>query len=167
MREVDPHTPVIKLGTNLDNFLDRSELVLTEAIVLGYPPIPLASETILIGARAEVNAGLRFVIILALWPLRALEPCPVADSAEALQYWEHDVALGVITNSLIPDHNPSELRFMAVLGVEPIYVVLSERPSVCQTAKWRGGPSRGIHVKFGSIGLRWERQIVRQLSWRR
>ena len=136
VREVDPHTPVIKLGTNLDNFLDRSELVLTEAIVLGYPPIPMASETILIGARAEVNA----LADLYHTPYGhfVLSAMPRGGFSGGVAISEHDVALGVITNSLIPDHNPSELGFMAVLGVEPIYVALSEHSTAARL------PSGGV-----------------------
>ena len=136
VREVDSHTPVIKLGTNLDNFLDRSELVLTEAIVLGYPRIPMASEAILVGARAEVNA----LADLYHTPYGhfVLSTMPRGGFSGGVAISEHDVALGVIADSLIVDHNPTELGFMAVLGVEPIYVALSERGLLpdCQVEGW-------------------------------
>lgn len=53
---IDPRTPVIPLGTHLDSYMGLSSFVLTEAIVLGFPPIPMTFFPVLVGARAEVNA---------------------------------------------------------------------------------------------------------------
>jgi hypothetical protein len=134
--QVDPRTPVIRLGANLDNFIDRSELVLTEAIVLGYPRIPMSSEAILMGARAEVNAlaGLYH----APYDHFVLSAMPRGGFSGGVAISEYDVALGVVTSSLVPDNNLSEFGFMAVLGVDPIYIALSERGLLpgCQVEGW-------------------------------
>jgi hypothetical protein len=136
VRKIDPYTPVIKLGSNLDNILDRRDLVLTEAIVLGYPPVPKTREPVLIGARAEVNAvigrydapDIHFV----------LSSMPRGGFSGGVAISEHDVALGVVTSSLETNDNPPELGFMAVMGVEPIYVALSHQKLLpdCQLGGW-------------------------------
>ena len=136
VREIDPYTPVIKLGSNLDNMLDRRGLVLTEAIVLGYPPVPKTPEPVLIGARAEVNAvidrydapDIHFV----------LSSMPRGGFSGGIAISEHDIALGVVTSSLGIEWQPPEFGFMAVLGVEPIYTTLSDHRLLpdCQLEEW-------------------------------
>jgi hypothetical protein len=136
VREVDPYTPVIKLGSNLDNILDRRGLVLTEAIVLGYPPVPKTPEPVLIGARAEVNAVIdRYDVPDIHFVLSSM---PRGGFSGGIAISEHDIALGVVTSSLEIDWKPPELGFMAVLGVEPIYIALSGRKLLpdCQLEGW-------------------------------
>lgn len=53
---IHPETSFINLGSHLDDWIESSNWQLTEAIVLGYPPIPQTSEPHLVGVRAEVNA---------------------------------------------------------------------------------------------------------------
>lgn len=136
VREIDPYTPVIKLGSNLDNMLDRRDLVLTEAIVLGYPPVPRTLEPVLIGARAEVNAVIdRYDVPDIHFVLSSM---PRGGFSGGIAISEHYIALGVVTSSLEIDWKPPELGFMAVLGVEPIYIALSDRKLLpdCQLEGW-------------------------------
>jgi hypothetical protein len=136
VRGIDPYTPVIKLGSNLDNFLDRDNLVLTEAIVLGYPPIPMTREPNLIGARAEVNALID--VYDAPYDHFVLSSTPRGGFSGGVAISEYDVALGVITRSLTRDDKLLELGFMTVLGVEPIYVALSDNRLLpdCRVEGW-------------------------------
>jgi hypothetical protein len=136
VREIDPYTPVIKLGSNLDNMLDRRGLVLTEAIVLGYPRVPKTPEPVLIGARAEVNAVIdRYDVPDIHFVLSSM---PRGGFSGGIAISEHDIALGVVTSSLEINWQPPELGFMAVLGVEPIYTILSDRRLLpdCQLEGW-------------------------------
>ncbi|MBO4256813.1 hypothetical protein GRC12_23435 [Streptomyces griseorubiginosus] len=55
VHEIDPRTPVIPLGSHLDDWLGGSDFVLTEAVILGYPPIPMTTTPALVGARAEIS----------------------------------------------------------------------------------------------------------------
>ena len=59
-------------------------------------------------------------------------------SAGGVAISEHDIALGVVTSSLETDWKPPELGFMAVLGVELIYIALSDRKLFpdCQLEGW-------------------------------
>src|SRR5579871_2832680 len=56
VKEFDSHMPWVPLGSHLDDWLGENDFVLAEAIVLGYPPIPLTLTPHLIAARAEINA---------------------------------------------------------------------------------------------------------------
>jgi hypothetical protein len=51
-----PSTPCVPLGTHLDDWIVRRSFVMSEVLVLGYPPIPLTREAHLVAARAELNA---------------------------------------------------------------------------------------------------------------
>jgi hypothetical protein len=110
--------------------------VLTEAIVLGYPPIPRTLDPVLIGARAEVNAVIdRYDVPDIHFVLSSM---PRGGFSGGIAISENDIALGVITSSLETDWKPPELGFMAVLGVEPIYIALSDRKLLpdCQLEGW-------------------------------
>lgn len=110
--------PIIPLGSHLDDWLDNS-LTLTEAIVMGYPPIPFARGPLLITARAEVNA---------IVDLRSNNPHPrfVLSSMARGGFSGgpaiscYDFALGVITDSLSYNHAATELGYMAAITIEPI-----------------------------------------------
>ena len=120
---VHPETGVVPLGTHLDDWLDRFDWQLSEAIVLGYPPIPLTLEPHLVATRAEVNA------IVDLHSSRhvhfILSATPRGGFSGGLALSEYDFALGVVTQSLVRDHLQEESGFFAVLSIEPIYQCLS------------------------------------------
>lgn len=134
--DIDTYTPFIRLGGHLDDWLGVSDFVLTEAIVLGYPPIPLTYTPHLVAARAEVNAqvdlrGTEHVHFI-------LSSMPRGGFSGGLAVTESEIALGVITSSLLTNARESELGFFAVLSVEPIYVCLAEHKMLpdCQAAGW-------------------------------
>ncbi|MFD5776839.1 trypsin-like peptidase domain-containing protein [Streptomyces fungicidicus] len=135
---IDPRTPVIPLGTHLDEYLGPDSFVLTEAIILGYPPIPMTIAPVLVGARAEINA---------LAPLYDAPHLHFILSATArggfsggVVFSEHNYALGLVTRSLLAGNAAVESGFMAVLGVRAIYECLSRNkmlPAV-QSDYWDG-----------------------------
>lgn len=108
----------VPLGSHLDDWLDSS-LTLTEAIVMGYPPIPFAKGPLLITARAEINA---------IVDLRSNNPHPrfILSSMARGGFSGgpaiscYDFCLGVITDSLSHNHDATELGYMAAITVEPI-----------------------------------------------
>lgn len=120
---IHPETGVVSLGSHLDDWIDRYNWQLSEAIVLGYPPIPLTSEPHLVGARAEVNAT------VSLYSTRyahfILSAIPRGGFSGGLVLSEYDFALGLVTQSLVKDNRHEESGFFAVLSVEPIYECLS------------------------------------------
>lgn len=133
---IDPRTPFVELGGHLDDWLGEGDFVLTEAIVLGYPPIPQTNDPHLVVARSEINAvvdvrhapHLHFI----------LSATPRGGFSGGLAVLDGGVALGVITSSLVANSAAAELGFFAVLTVEPIYVCLAEHKLLpdCQTDIW-------------------------------
>src|SRR5262249_62082359 len=54
-----PETPHVPLGRHLDDWIGSTDLILSEALVLGYPLLPLTRSAHLVAARAEINAVIR------------------------------------------------------------------------------------------------------------
>ena len=138
VREVDSHTPVVQLGSHLDDWLGHGDFVLSEAIVLGYPPVPMTTGPILIGARAEVNAQVDLYDTSSVHFI--LSSMPRGGFSGGLAMSEYRFALGVVTRSLGSDYSPTELGFMTITSIEPIYVCLAEHhllPDV-QAEGWDG-----------------------------
>jgi hypothetical protein len=136
--EIDPDTPVVPLGSHLDDWLGSSDFVLTEAIVLGYPPIPMATGPVLVGARAEVNAQIDLYDTPNVHFILSSMPRGGFSGSVALS--EYGMALGVVTRSLTADNSPTELGFMTVAGIEPIYDCLASHkllPDI-QAEGWDG-----------------------------
>lgn len=52
-----PIMPWIPPGGHLDDWLEAKDFILSEAILLGDPQISQTTESILVAARAEVNAS--------------------------------------------------------------------------------------------------------------
>ncbi len=114
--------PVVPLGSHLDDWLDDEAFVLRRAVVMGYPPVPFAKSPVLIVSEAEINAIVdkytgrhpHFIVSAMARGGFSGGPCLV----------EWNFALGLVTESLIGDAQPSELGYMAVISVEPLFVCL-------------------------------------------
>jgi len=118
VREIHPEAGIVKLGFHWDDWVIRGLWHLSDAIVLGYPPIPMVNEPMLIAARAEIHA---FVVprhAIAVHFLLSAIPRGGFSGGVAIQ--EDGDALGVITSSLTQDDLPEQLGFFAVLSVEAI-----------------------------------------------
>ncbi|MBT1514366.1 trypsin-like peptidase domain-containing protein [Bradyrhizobium sp. SRL28] len=108
----------IKLGVHFDDWVYRGNWQLSDAIVLGYPPIPLTNSPALIAARAEINA---FVV-----PRHApfihfiLSATPRGGFSGGVAIHEDGDALGVITSSFLDGDLPEQIGFFAVLSIEAI-----------------------------------------------
>ena len=109
--------PVVPLGFHLDDWLDDS-LILTEAIVMGYPPIPFARGPMLVTVRAEVSA----IVDLRSNPHPRFVLSSMArggfSGGPAISVY--DFSLGVITDSLCHNNDVTELGYLTALSVEPI-----------------------------------------------
>jgi hypothetical protein len=121
---VHPKLPIVPLGAHLDDSIPRAEWRLSDALVLGYPPIPLTTRPELVAARAEINA----VSWIGNPPIASfvLSTMPRGGFSGGLALHERDFALGVIAKSLVSDGRPAELGFLAVFSVEVIYECLAE-----------------------------------------
>jgi hypothetical protein len=118
--DIDPRTPYAPLGAHLDDWIGRGDFVLTEAIILGYPPIPFSTEPHLVAARAEVNA-----VVNLRRPRRhvhfILSAMPRGGFSGGLVLSEQENVLGVVTDSLLVNNQVGEIGFFAVLSVEAIF----------------------------------------------
>jgi len=136
VEQIDPLTPVVQLGSHLDDWLGESDFVLTEAVILGYPQIPKTKRPNLIGTRAEVNAMVdRYDTPHVHFVLSAMAR---GGFSGGLVLSEYGYALGIVTNSLVSDGNSTELGYMTGIGVEPIYVALAQHKMLpdCQAEGW-------------------------------
>lgn len=136
--EIDARTPYVNLGDHLDDWMGASDFVLAEVIVLGYPPIPMTKAPHLVAARAEVNAqvdlwGAEYVHFI-------VSSMPRGGFSGGLAVTENEVALGVITSSLLPNDREPEFGFFTVLSVEPIYHCLAHSKMVPEhiDVQWEG-----------------------------
>lgn len=138
VRHIDAKTPAVPLGDHLDDWLGSDDFVLSEAIVLGYPPIPLTTGPVLVGARAEVGAMVDRLD--APHPHFILSTMPRGGFSGGLALSESGVALGIVTTSLVNGGAMAELGYMAVVSVEPVYVCLAEHKLLpaCQAEGWDG-----------------------------
>ncbi|MEQ7922488.1 serine protease [Xanthomonas sp. WHRI 1810A] len=135
---LDPYTPAMPLGCHLDDWLGIDDLVLSEVLVLGFPPIPFAMAPTLIAARGEVNG---------LIDVRHSPHVHFVVSAMArggfsggVVLTRDDFILGVITQSLVMNNEPEQLGYMTVISVEPIYQCLADNKMLprAQSAQWDG-----------------------------
>jgi hypothetical protein len=119
-----PNTPAVPIGTHLDDWIGIRDFVLSEAIVMGYPPIPLTRRNHLVCARAEINS----VIDLTVMPHVhfVLSAMPRGGFSGGMAFSEYGFLLGVITQSLVRDDASAESGFLTVVSVEPIYSCLDE-----------------------------------------
>jgi hypothetical protein len=121
---LDPRTPALPLGGHLDDLIGQSDFVLTDVLVLGYPPLPLTSEPHLVAARADVIAQVdRYDIPHVHFILSAM---PRGGFSGGVALSEFGFVLGVVTQSVLADSKPEELGYLNVTTVEPIYVCLAD-----------------------------------------
>jgi hypothetical protein len=138
VQEIDSRTPAAMLGDHLDDWLGGDDFTLSEAIVLGYPRVPLAQRPVLVGARAEVNATIDRIDNPHVHFI--LSSMSRGGFSGGLALSEYGRMLGIITSSLVTNHQFVELGFMAALTVEPIYVCLADHKLLpdCQADGWDG-----------------------------
>jgi S1-C subfamily serine protease len=139
VESIDPATPAPELGGHLDDWTDGSEFILWEALVLGYPPIPMASNIRLVAARAEINTAVdRYDTPYAHFILSTMSR---GGFSGGIVFSEGGWVLGVVTSSLGSDlKEPEQLGFMAAVAVEPIYLCLAAHRMLpkAQAEMWDG-----------------------------
>ncbi len=135
---LDRRTPFFEFGSHLDDWIGTSDFVLSEVLVLGYPPIPLARVPVLVATRAEVVAQIdRYDLphvhfILSLMPRGGF--------SGGVAYSEWGLVLGALTQSLVADGKPEESGYFAVTSIEPIYSCLADHKLLpdSQAEHWDG-----------------------------
>lgn len=132
----DPLTPWVPLGSHLDDWIGGTDLVLTEVVVMGYPPIPMTRRPYLVATRAEINAQVDYydtphVHWIVSTPARG-------GFSGSMVIDERGIGLGVVNRSVVADGGPEELGFMSATSVEPVFVLLAEAKILppCQSDGW-------------------------------
>jgi hypothetical protein len=118
VKELHPNTKHVKLGAHFDDWVYRAEWRLLNAIVLGYPPIPMTDSPTLIAAKAEIHTPVVVRDSRAVHFI--LSAMPRGGFSGGVAIYEDGTALGVITTSLGMNHEPEQLGFFAVLSIEGI-----------------------------------------------
>ncbi|WP_461211310.1 S1 family peptidase [Desulfocurvus sp. DL9XJH121] len=109
---------VTLLGDHWDDWIYRYIWHLSDTVVLGYPPIPMSSEPLLIASMAKIliyfiprhSTGIHFI----------LSGIPRGGFSGGPAFTESGEVLGVVTSSLVENGMPSELGYVAVISVETI-----------------------------------------------
>lgn len=130
----------VPLGDHLDDWVGRSAFVLSRALVMGYPPVPLTREPILIAATCEVSANVDIYTGQTSQLHFILSAMPRGGFSGGLVVTENGLALGVISKSLVKNQAAEELGFFATTSIEAIYVCLQKGGILpaCQSDDWDG-----------------------------
>jgi hypothetical protein len=119
-----PACGFVRLGVHFDDWIPRAQWQMSEAIVLGYPPIPMVSEPVLIPARVEIHAFVqprhsRYMHFI-------LSAVPRGGFSGGVAILESGDALGLVTSSFVEGGKPTEVGFFAVLSIEGIVNCLAK-----------------------------------------
>ncbi len=116
-------TDHIEIGGHLDDWIG-DELVLSKALLMGYPPIPFSSDPVLLASEGEVNAvvdkynGPHPHFVISNMGRGGYSGGPVLS--------EFGFLLGVLTESLVVNNQSEELGYSSAIPVEPLLVLLQE-----------------------------------------
>jgi hypothetical protein len=129
--------PVLSLGDHLDDWLG-DEYILSDVLVMGYPPVPFAPEPLLIVSKCEVNAVLDKYT--GGHPHFLVSSMARGGFSGGPAITEDGIVLGVVTESLVVNNQPAELGYLSVLSVEGIYTCISHHRIVPRhiDEQWKG-----------------------------
>ena len=138
--------PSVPLGTHLDDWIG-TEMVLHSTLIMGYPRLPFTKEPVLVASIAQVNAVIDKYT--GGHPHFIMSSMARGGFSGGLCLNEYGFSMGIITESLIQDNNPTELGYLSVISVEPIYVCLSHYNLMPQEVKvdWMNNEGKSIWDK--------------------
>jgi hypothetical protein len=124
VRDIHPATGIVKLGIHWDDWVHRALWNMADAIILGYPPIPMVNTPQLVAARAEIHT---FVVPRHVHSVHfILSAMPRGGFSGGVAIHENGDALGVVTSAFVNADLPEQIGFFAVLSVEAIVHCLAE-----------------------------------------
>ncbi|WP_413472486.1 S1 family peptidase [Shewanella baltica] len=115
--EAAGNIPSIKLSSTDDIYQSEDILLLSPVICVGYPPIPLTTHPFQVAVDGKINALVRvrssnyLTYIISATSRGGFSGGPVLD--------ESGVAIGLVTESLVKDHNFVETGFFTCLSISP------------------------------------------------
>ncbi|HBE76789.1 MAG TPA: hypothetical protein DDW65_03275 [Firmicutes bacterium] len=145
VKKIHPATAIVKLGIHWDDWVYRKIWHLSDAILLGYPPIPMANEPLLVAARAEIHTF--FVPRHAPAVHFILSAVPRGGFSGGVAIHESGDALGVITSSFVQNSEPEQLGFFSVLSIEAIVKCLEKHKLYPEIQKEHHDKVLGIEKK--------------------
>lgn len=115
----------VKIGTHLDAWI-RDEFLLSKVLLMGFPRIPLTERTFLVCAEAEVNAVVKLLKVQALHFVLSSTARGGFSGGPAIT--DTGELLGVVTSSLLSNHEHETTGFCVALSVEPLLRILRQLP---------------------------------------
>lgn len=112
----------VKLDFHLDDWINDSAYILDEVVIMGYPPVPFSNRAVLMAMKGEINAVVDKYN--GPHPHFIISTMPRGGFSGGLCLNINQFALGVVVESLIRDNKDTELGYMSVLTVEPIYICM-------------------------------------------
>jgi hypothetical protein len=147
VEQIHPNASVVKLGIHYDDWIDRNVWHLSDAIILGYPPVPMVAEPVLVAARAEVNT---FVVPRHSRAVHfILSAIPRGGFSGGVAIHESGDALGVITSEFFSDATTDKVGFFAVLSIEAIVKCLENHGILPEIQKQHRDSLLGFHTQSG------------------
>ena len=112
----------IPIGSPFDHWIG-DHVRLNKVLVMGYPKIPWASESVLLTTEAEINGLIQNVRVPH--PYYILSSTARGGFSGAPVISQDGDAIGVIVESLYGDNNPVETGFNSALTMEPVLRILA------------------------------------------
>ena len=145
VKEIHPGAGIVMLGIHWDDWVYRGLWHLSDAIVMGYPPIAMVNEPTLIAAKAEIHT---FVVPRhSPYVHFILSALPRGGFSGGVAIHEGGDILGVITSSFIEGEQPEQLGFFAVLSIEGIVKCLEENALYPKIQKEHHDKKLGLNKK--------------------
>ena len=112
---------IVPLDIYVDDWVHDRDYLLRKTVIMGYPPIPFSKEPKLFAATAEINAIINKYIGKHIHYIISATPRGGFSGGLCLL---NERAIGLIVESLTTDNKDTELGFMSVLSLEPLYKLL-------------------------------------------
>lgn len=114
----------IPLGVPIDTWI-RDHMILKKVLIMGYPKVPWAVESVLVTTEAEINALVQSFRVPH--PYYVLSAIARGGFSGAPVINEEGHAVGVIVESLYGDDKPEETGFNSAITIEPLVRILADR----------------------------------------
>ncbi len=121
----DRPLPTITVSQHTDYELGENDLVLSDIVVIGYPPIPFTTIPIQVITLGQINAVVRVRHSPALHFIASAMARGGFSGGVALD--RSGVALALVTESLGQGDMPVETGYMSLLSIEPVVDLAAEK----------------------------------------
>lgn len=108
--------PKIKLGSHIDHEIEDSEFILSNTLVIGYPPIPFTTTPNQVVYVGQVNAVID--VRHSSYVHFVISSTARGGFSGGVVLTDKGFALGLVTESLVSNHAQTETGFMCILSIE-------------------------------------------------